>query len=203
MHRNSQKRYYIPGAAYFITTVTHGRYPYFEAELFRDIAMEDLRHCMRIKCCELFAFAIMPDHVHVLFRPISVWNCSQVMQNFKRTSSLHINQIILSCEGVINDCDGANGFPEGVNEFPEGANIYSRLRGRGYEKLRWTDGLSRQRERYAAQFPDRPYPPFKWQKSYHDHVIRDRVDFYRHMGYIKRQREKHGACGDIWVEDGL
>jgi len=40
---------------------------------------------------------------------------------------------------------------------------------------------------------------FQWQKSYHDHAIRDHPDSYNHIQYIKRQREKHGAPKELFA----
>jgi hypothetical protein len=36
-----------------------------------------------------------------------------------------------------------------------------------------------------------PFPKFKWQSSFHDHIIRDRKDFVHHLAYIRRQWLKH------------
>ena len=68
-HRNSQKRIYIPGATYFITTVTYGRYPYFEEEIFRELFVDELLFCSELKSFSLYGYAVMPDHAHVLLRP--------------------------------------------------------------------------------------------------------------------------------------
>jgi hypothetical protein len=50
---------------------------------------------------------------------------------------------------------------------------------------------------FASQ-PDLNIPPFKWQKSYHDHYIRDMRDFNNHIIYILGQEAKHGEKGVIW-----
>jgi REP element-mobilizing transposase RayT len=36
-----------------------------------------------------------------------------------------------------------------------------------------------------------PFPKYKWQSSFHDHIIRNRKDFVNHVGYIRRQWLKH------------
>jgi REP element-mobilizing transposase RayT len=196
MHRNSQKRYYIPGAAYFITTVTHGRYPYFEADILRDVFICEMFICRSMRPFTLYGYAIMPDHVHLLIRPDEGHSYSKIMQFIKRHFTRNANYVLGYSDDVEYPVKAsltvkaplANGAFTGFPVFPDG---------------KWTGVLTRYRAAYAVQHPDRLHPPFKWQKSYHDHVIRDRVDFFRHMGYIKRQHEKHGACGDAWVGDGL
>jgi hypothetical protein len=44
-----------------------------------------------------------------------------------------------------------------------------------------------------------PHPPFRWHKSFHDHIIRDERDFRNHIRYITRQPEKHGIPGRVWI----
>ena len=39
-------------------------------------------------------------------------------------------------------------------------------------------------------------PAFKWQQSFHDHVIRGEKDFNNHLNYIATNCIKHGVCDD-------
>ena len=94
LHRNSQKRIYIPGATYFITTVTHGRYPYFEEELFRELFVDELLFCSELKSFSLYAYAVMPDHAHVLLRPMGRWNYSGIMFSLKKQFSHMANCVM-------------------------------------------------------------------------------------------------------------
>jgi hypothetical protein len=41
-------------------------------------------------------------------------------------------------------------------------------------------------------------PAFRWQSSFHDHIIRDRDEFMRHVVYIERQWIKHGLGLNTW-----
>ena len=93
-HRNSQKRIYIPGATYFITTVTHGRYPYFEEEIFRELLVDELLFCSELKSFSLYAYAVMPDHAHVLIRPMGGFTYSQIMHFIKRHCARNANFIM-------------------------------------------------------------------------------------------------------------
>ena len=94
MHRNSQKRYYIPGAVYFITTVTHGRYPYFEVEVLRDVFIWEMFICRSIRPFTLYGYAILPDHAHLLIRPDGGHSYSKMMQFIKRHFTRNANYVL-------------------------------------------------------------------------------------------------------------
>jgi len=58
-----------------------------------------------------------------------------------------------------------------------------------------------------AQYPERiPLPWFKWQKSFHDHIIRNERDYFNHLNYIYHNAVKHRLVGDpedwpfMWIE---
>ena len=74
LHKNSQKRFYDKDHVYFITTVTEQRFPYFNEGLFCELFIENLRMCKKMKRFELYAFTIIPDHVHLLVRPGDEYN---------------------------------------------------------------------------------------------------------------------------------
>ena len=93
-HRNSQKRIYIKNAIYFITTNTFEAYTFFEEDIFCDLFVKDLNYCQNIKPFKIYGYKVNPDHIHLLIKPTGQYNYSEIMQNLKRVSSLHINQII-------------------------------------------------------------------------------------------------------------
>ena len=52
------------------------------------------------------------------------------------------------------------------------------------------------RQKYRQQFIGKygnhyDLAQFKWQDSFHDHIIRDKEDFYNHVEYIRNQWIKH------------
>ncbi len=93
-HRNSQKRIYIKNAIYFITTNVDEPLFLFKEDLFCELFVEDLKFCREIKQFNIFGYKVNPDHIHLLIQPTGKYNYSEIMQNLKRVSSLHINQII-------------------------------------------------------------------------------------------------------------
>jgi putative transposase len=142
-HRNSQKRYYIEGAVYFVTFVVKGRLPWFYDPDLAALFIEDLHICRILKRFRLFACAINPDHVHLLIRPGDDANYSEILRSLKTN-------------------------------------------------------FSRNASRVLARRGDPAIPKFRWQKSFHDHIIRDELDFRNHVEYIMEQPVMHGT-GDSTV----
>ena len=52
-------------------------------------------------------------------------------------------------------------------------------------------------EKYHRQFSQKydrnrlQFPPFKWQKSFRDHIVRNDKDLYNHLEYIQNNWIKH------------
>ena len=93
-HRNSQKRFYGKDKIYFITTVTHQRFPFFKENLFCKLFVENLRICKELKEFKLYAFIIIPDHVHLLLKSNGKFNISQIMFSIKKQFSHDVNRVI-------------------------------------------------------------------------------------------------------------
>jgi len=148
LHRNAQKRFYIPSATYLITTNTYNRYPFFQNTLLCDFLIEKLRICKKLKKFELYAFCILFDHMHLLLRP-SIFNISQIMFSLKRQFSYGVSR-------------------EDVDIFREGEQCIVRLRGK----------------------------PRIWQKSFHDHRVRNRKDLKNHHNYVRFNFLNHGYALD-------
>jgi len=115
MHRNSQKRLSIPGATWFVTTVTEARFPFFKYLEIAGLVEEHVKLLKTLTFSQIFAYAIMPDHVHVIIKPARENNLSRIMGGFKRNTSRECN-IMLKNESFIR-C------------HPEGADSNPRLRG--------------------------------------------------------------------------
>ncbi len=193
LHRNSQKRIYFPDAVYFVTIVVQDRIPFFEEDIFCELFVEDLRFCKKLKVFYLYGFVILYDHIHLLIQPGEKYNISEILHNLKRTSSLHINEMIKS---------------------PEGEDIYPRLRvGKSktrQSRLRGNDDLIKEIKNFDGkmgtfknQFVQKygqnqfQFPKFQWQKSFFDHYIRNDNDLNYHLEYIWRNPEKHGITNNF------
>ena len=212
--RNSQKRIYFEDAIYFIATTTYNRFPYFKERIFCDLFLaigsevklifstlecnydylnaqarrENLKLCKRIKGFQLYAWVIIYDHVHLLIQPNDEFNISKVMQFLKRNVSRNINYIT-----GYNECDEFY-KPEGdIDLTPEGDIDQCRL-----QVKRFIIKKCILKFRFKIKYLNQnPFPKFQWQKSFHDHYIRNENDFMNCMGYIEYNPVKHGLS-DKW-----
>ncbi len=166
MHQNSQKRKHFENTIYFITTVTKDRYPYFENKTLCDLFIEELRLCKELKGFELYAFAILEDHVHLLLKPGNEFNISNVMHFIKRHFTRDANILI------------------GINPLQqEGEDRDLRL-------LKIRKFMSKSKNAKLL------LPQFRWQHSFHDHYIRNHKDFLSHYNYTINNHTKHDLPDD-------
>jgi REP element-mobilizing transposase RayT len=197
LHRGSPKRIYRLGAICFVTAVTSDRYPYFEEPILADLLVHDIWYAKELKQFELYGYAVLPEHMHLMFEPLGPNNHSMAMQNIKRVFSLQANQIIFS-----SAMDGKS--------LRRGEDIYPHLRGGNqenpYATLEWSDLLLHLRDDFRQKHgPNHLFPKFKWQKSFRDHLIQGKRDFENHLRYIYRNAVKHRLVEDprmwkwMWV----
>ena len=206
MHLDSQKRVYVPGVTYFITTVTKNRYPYFIEGVFLDLFIHDLYICQDIRNFELHGFAVIPDHVHLLISPGNGHSHSEIMHNLKRVTSLHINQIMHGnlIYGTVPPVKGARPTAESADIYPRlrvqrAPCIHGETRSAPFPEM--ISRLHAYRAEFAAEHPgSSPHPLFRWHKSFHDHIIRDERDCRNHLRYVARQEEKHVVSGHVWID---
>lgn len=170
MHRNSQKRIIEPIGIYFITTNTYERFPFFRATIFCELFIEELKVCKKVKDFELYAFCVLYDHIHLLLKPNEHENISKIMKFLKENFSRDANKIIV---GNITEGDTA----------PCRLHIQSVLKILSHQFLSFT-----QSHRFEI-------PEFKWQKSFHDHIIRNEKDFEYHWNYTSYNFDKHHEDG--------
>jgi putative transposase len=69
MHKHLPPRWDSNNAWYFVTVVTHKRFPYFESEEACQILLDACRSVRGKHSYRLGALMILPDHWHALIRP--------------------------------------------------------------------------------------------------------------------------------------
>ena len=122
----------------------------------------------------------------------------------------HVNKILgynkIADHYDIAPIEGDNApNPEGDNApNPEGDNAHCSLRGKHaswqIEMDKYVFNLRKQfNQKYGM---DRNFPKFKWQKSFHDHIIRNKRDYDNHWNYTMYNFRKHGLP-DNWKYTGL
>jgi hypothetical protein len=121
------------------------------------------------------------------------------MQSIKQNVSCDINRVI-EYGDIVQD-KGKNKIYEGDSE---GERPASRLQNR-LQVERIIEIFNKKNldyKKYVEQFiqkyghPQFDMPAFKWQQSFHDHVIRHEPDFYKHLNYIANNCIKHNICED-------
>jgi REP element-mobilizing transposase RayT len=187
IHRNSQKRIYRKGAIYFVTTNTHGRYPYFTEDVLCELLIHEFHLCQMTHEFALIAYKINPDHMHLMFQPRGKSNYSAIMHYIKRNSSQNINKILFNLHGDMNTSS-------------EGGDAHSRLHSISPSPFMFFEAtIVNFHSRFITKYGIvHPYPKFQWQLSFHDHIIRDYNDLHNHIQYIKRQWIKHGLDENNW-----
>jgi len=69
MHRKQKKTYNEPGHAHYLTFSCVNRWPLLAKERTRQWMVEAIEAARRRHEFDLYAFVIMPEHVHLLVRP--------------------------------------------------------------------------------------------------------------------------------------
>ena len=191
LHRNSQKRDYTDNNIYFIVTKTFKNFPYFKEPIFCELLIEELKLCKEIKEFKLYGFCIIYDHLNLMIHPNDKFNVSKIMQFLKRHFSRNANYII-SDNG--NEIDFEFGGDIGQCRL----QIQNQFQSDKYNKFANTIELFNKKiNNFHNQFTQKYgknqiiIPKFKWQKSYHDHIIRNAKDFENHCHYTVYNFQKH------------
>ncbi len=86
------KRYYIPDAVYFITSVTKNRERIFENGKNMELFWDTLCRVKEYYPHELQSYVLLPDHFHFLIRPIGC-SFSKLFQSLHRNFTLNYKEL--------------------------------------------------------------------------------------------------------------
>ena len=84
------RRQHVEGQTYHTTSVTRSRIPFFTDARNARIVLEAISHVSATGKAYILAFAIMPDHLHLLLAPRDGNNVSTVMHSIKSFSASQI-----------------------------------------------------------------------------------------------------------------
>ncbi len=209
MHRNSQKRIY-GDYVYFITCDVQDMNDFFKEEIFCEFWIEELRLAKEIKKFALYAFCLNYEHFHFLIKPDKT-NYSQIMHFIKRHTSRNINIILgynkidldkmIHPEGDVGQRRLRDGHDLHKHDHFESDVDQRRLQN---DRIRKFDEITKKyRQKYIAKFGnEHHHPKFKWQKSFHDHIIREENDLNNHWNYTMYNFIKHDLP-ENWKYTGL
>ncbi len=77
------RRYYVPDSIVFITQVVEGRVPVFRNIQHLDLLREIIHEAQRLYPFAMLAFVFLPDHFHLLFKPMHGVTNTQIMHSIK------------------------------------------------------------------------------------------------------------------------
>lgn len=77
------KRHFEDGYPYLITTVTHKREPIFSVERNCKIFLVALEFFKLTLDYKIFAYCLMPDHLHIILQPAGKYDLSYIMRMIK------------------------------------------------------------------------------------------------------------------------
>ena len=213
LHRNSQKRFYDEGAVYFITTVTHERYPYFREPILAELFILNLWFAKNLKQFALYGYTVLPNHVHLLVQPSEKANYSEAMGSLKRNTARDINDILVG-KSLIRTIAGGDSNPRLRSLDVLRANY--EITKRDHPHLHFDTyathfrGIEKLRKQFVRKHgKNHSFPRFRWQPSFRDHMIRDERDYLHHLEYIHGNALKHGLVNNpedylyMWVEGML
>ncbi len=74
----------MSGGVYFVTSVTWQREPLFKGDTEVEILRQTLRNVRQRYSFTMQAYIFLPDHFHVMLRPVQPVTISQIIHSFKR-----------------------------------------------------------------------------------------------------------------------
>ena len=82
--RKTCRRYNIPGHAHSLTCSCFRRQPFLSRDRTRQWFIEALAAARDIHRFDLWAYVIMPEHVHLLIYPTGMYDISRILKTLKR-----------------------------------------------------------------------------------------------------------------------
>ncbi len=89
---------HVPGAAYFCTLTVVGWEDVFTRRRCASVVLESLAYCQANKGLELFAYCLMPSHLHLIAR-VQEGSLSDVLRDFKSFTAKRILELIVNEPG--------------------------------------------------------------------------------------------------------
>ncbi|MFA5070720.1 MAG: transposase [Patescibacteria group bacterium] len=165
---------------YFITTNIEERFWFFDNEKYAQLLYQIIIEAGRIKGFNLYAFCILPDHLHLLVK-----NGGRALEKAR-----------CGTEGETFFCFASHGFYPYIRRessslpqrglFPEKQRGLSSPRGYTISDLMQSIKGNFSRQIHVAEL---------WQSRYNFRIIDNEKRLYNILQYIKYNYEKHGLPG--------
>lgn len=116
-----QKRMYVDGAVYFVTVRTFQHQKIFNQDSACLLFLSILDGCRKMMKLRLYAYAVMPDHVHLLILPRGKYDISDINHRIKGNFAI---QYLRNHKGSVARVDeqraNCQGAVDGVGDSPVG-----------------------------------------------------------------------------------
>lgn len=83
-------RIYNSQLPHFVTFTIVDWIDVFTRQVFRDIIIESLEYCRQKKGMQIFAWVLMPNHLHLIIRAKGEKSLSEIIRDFKKFTSKRI-----------------------------------------------------------------------------------------------------------------
>ena len=97
------KRHFEEGYSYFVTTITFERRSIFSEPKNCQILLVTLEYFKLILDYRIFAFCLMPDHIHLILQPYGQYDLSYIMKMIKGSFARKYNKSRLQYGKVWQD----------------------------------------------------------------------------------------------------
>lgn len=88
-------KFHNPEGVYFVSFAVVEWLDIFSYDEYRNIILENLQYCQGEKGMEIFAWCIMPSHVHLVFRSLGSRKPGLLLGDFKRVTSKSIVKALI------------------------------------------------------------------------------------------------------------
>lgn len=88
-------KFYNPEGIYFVSFAVVEWIDVFSRSIYKDIIVNSLQFCQQEKGMEIYAWCIMSNHLHLIFRSIKGQKPELLLGDFKRFTSKKIVQTII------------------------------------------------------------------------------------------------------------
>ncbi len=161
------KRIYLVDEVYFITSKTYNNKPIFNNKNNCELFFKVLKDCKEKYNFKLYGFVLIPNHVHLLIMPDDKINISDTIHRIKGNFAY---QYIITQKQARNHKGSATWLEEKITHTNDNP-------ARAAEPL-WLGN-------------------HVWQKSFHDHIVRNDLDFDEKLNYIHGNPYKHNITNNL------
>jgi putative transposase len=103
-HRKKLRHYNTPGQAHELTFSCYSRRNYFFDSNACEMVLEEIENARRIYLFRLWAYVIMPNHVHILLWPLEAkYDIGKILSGIKRTMSKRYGAMMKKKDKVAYD----------------------------------------------------------------------------------------------------